>query len=253
MNGYAYAQVRLQARHGDRADETVWRRLQGTGDVANYLLVAEQTVLKPWLAGLHPGSSSHEIESTLRQMFRRHTDEVAHWVPAQWSVAVRWVRRLMDLPILNHLLAGEPVPSWLLEDPDLRQFAIEDADLRNAAFLESDCAPLVKTWRPEMPVLHAWIAHWRTLWPDSRSAKPGLERLSGLLSRQTDALCHEPAVAMDVLRAAWTQELVMVFRSYSGQPAASFAHLALTAIDMERLRGDLVRRKLFPEQKAAAS
>jgi hypothetical protein len=41
-----------------------------------------------------------------------------------------------------------------------------------------------------------------------------------------------------------------VFRRFSFQPAAAFAHLALVALDLEQLRGDLLSRKLFAERVA---
>jgi hypothetical protein len=41
------------------------------------------------------------------------------------------------------------------------------------------------------------------------------------------------------------------FRRYSFQPAAACAHLALIALDLEKLRGDLVRRVLFSEAPGA--
>ncbi|MEA2078575.1 MAG: hypothetical protein U9P00_01725, partial [Pseudomonadota bacterium] len=59
---FAYAQARLQARHGQRADEKVWRHLHSTGDLSNYLQMARQTVLRPWVIGIDGSQSSHDIE-----------------------------------------------------------------------------------------------------------------------------------------------------------------------------------------------
>jgi hypothetical protein len=47
--------------------------------------------------------------------------------------------------------------------------------------------------------------------------------------------------------------LAFVFRRYSFQPAAAFAHLALVALDLQILRGALVRRALVPEQVRASA
>jgi hypothetical protein len=40
-------------------------------------------------------------------------------------------------------------------------------------------------------------------------------------------------------------QLVSAFRRYSFQPAAVFSSLALTALELARLRGDLLVRQLF--------
>ena len=36
-----------------------------------------------------------------------------------------------------------------------------------------------------------------------------------------------------------------MFRKYNFQPMTSFVHLALVALDIERLRGDIMQRSLF--------
>ena len=43
---FRYVQARLQSRHGDRADDLVWRRLQSSGDLTNYLQATQQTTLR---------------------------------------------------------------------------------------------------------------------------------------------------------------------------------------------------------------
>jgi hypothetical protein len=47
-------------------------------------------------------------------------------------------------------------------------------------------------------------------------------------------------------RRALQPKLVMLMRHAVTTPAAVFAFLALTLIDAERLRGELVRRAAFP-------
>jgi hypothetical protein len=55
------------------------------------------------------------------------------------------------------------------------------------------------------------------------------------------------------LRDALRTRLAFMFRRYSFQPAAAFAHLALVALDLQILRGALVRRALVPEQVRASA
>jgi len=43
--------------------------------------------------------------------------------------------------------------------------------------------------------------------------------------------------------------LTRMFRERGGTPSAAFCHLALVAIDIERLRGGLVRRRLFDSER----
>ena len=42
-------------------------------------------------------------------------------------------------------------------------------------------------------------------------------------------------------------------RRAAAEPAAAFVHLALCALDLERLRGELLRRALFPQISLAVA
>jgi hypothetical protein len=250
---FAYLQTRLQARHAARNDAAAWRRLQSAVDFANYLQLAQQTALRPWVMSLHAAQDCGEIEQTLRRLFRTHIEEVAAWVPATWRPAIRWVRRFPDLPALRHLLAGDPAPSWLREDPELRAFASEHIAIRLDAMRQSDCGVLVPAWEAGTPLWGAWLEHWQKLWPDAARELRGMDELLRLLRRQMLALQQETRGSrqeyLDILQA----RLVSAFRRYSFLPAAAFLHLALTSLDLARLRGDLLVRKLFrisPEQVA---
>ncbi len=242
---FAYVQTRLQARHGTRPDELVWRRLQGTGDFANYLQLAQHTTLRPWVISLHPSQDSHEIELALRRLFRQHVDEVARWVPAAWRPAVEWVRRLPDLPALGHLLAGEAVPAWMRNDPALRTFTSEHISIRLDAMRQSDCAVLVNASLAGSTLADAWRERWHDLWPKAPRPGRGLEELDRLYHRYLQALVGSAPGTLQVHNDWLQQRLVSAFRRYSFQPATAFIHLVLTALDFAQLRGDLLRRKLF--------
>jgi hypothetical protein len=47
--------------------------------------------------------------------------------------------------------------------------------------------------------------------------------------------------------------LTKIFRTRSCSPVALFAHLALVGIDLERLRGGLVRRRVFGAVRAESA
>jgi hypothetical protein len=245
---FSYAQARLQARHGARPGGTDWLRLEGAGDLANYLLIAQQSTMKPWILGLHAHSSSHEIELTLREQFRQHVGEVARWVPSDWKSAMQWVSRIVDLPVISHLLAGEMAPAWVSDDPVLQGFAIGELDLRRGVEGDPGLTALIDQWQPDVTIFDGWLMCWQLLWPKQSHHRTGLDYLSRLFKTQIEAQSSETAVDVAALRERLDHDLVTAFRRYRAQPAAAFAHIALTALDLERLRGGLVRRALFPEQ-----
>lgn len=244
---YAYVQARLQARHGQRPDSTLWRRLQSAGDLAGYIHIARKTKLRPWVLSLHATQGSHAIELSLRKQFRTYVDDISHWLPGPWGRTVRWVKRLPDLPALQLLLTSESVPVWILNDPDLRRFGSENPALRKQAMQNSDCACLLRAWNQGNPLDEGWFEHWQSRWPDNRRHKAGLESLTRLMQQHTHELRSQSGRSSAPRRETLARQLVVAFRRYSFQPAAVYAHLALTALDLERLRGDLARRALFAE------
>ena len=242
---FAYAQARLQARHGMRPDERVWRRLESVGDLGAYLQVARNTALRPWVVGLHAHHGAHDIELALRQQYRRTIDEVAHWMPAGWRRPVSWVRRLPDLPALQYLLTGASTPGWMRDDPELRTFASDTPAGRVQALQASDCAVLLKGWQRGEPLYASWLEHWRALWPETSRLVVGLEALARLLRRHLGALSLHSGAASVPLYEILLRELNIAFRRYSFQPAAAFAHLGLVALDVQKLRAQLLQRALF--------
>jgi hypothetical protein len=244
-SSFAYVQVRLQARHGARADEAVWRQLQGTSDFANYLQLARHTPLRPWVATLDPGLSSDGIESELRRLFRRHVDEVAAWVVPAWRPAVLWVRRLPDLPALQYLFGDAPIPAWIQEDPELHEIGCLSIKERLEVMQQSDCIPFLSAWQAGESLPDAWLAHWRTLWPKAARNDQGLASLGKALRRYLQVLQADRSGSVQSRCEALQVQLLSAFRRYSFQPAAVFSYLALTALQLARLRGELLVRQLF--------
>ena len=242
---FAYVQVRLQARHGARPDDAVWRHLQGTSDFANYLQLARHTPLRPWVSTLDPGQGSDDIEGELRRLFRRHVDEVAGWVPPVWRSSVLWVRRLPDLPALQYMLGGETLPAWLLNDPEFHDMGCLPADSRREIMEHSDCSVFLTAFQRGEPLPDAWLSHWRTLWPRTARKDQGLEALGQALHQYLQVLQADSCDSVEERCEALHVQLVSAFRRYSFKPAAVFSHLALTALELARLRGDLLVRQLF--------
>ena len=244
---FGYAQARLQARHGARADEQLWRHLASIGDFTSYLQAARRSTLRPWVLGIQVNESSHSIELHLRQQFRGYVDEVAEWLPVRWGDSVRWVKRLPDLPALQHLMNGESAPAWMLEDPGLRVFASETIALRLEAMRNSDVKPLLSAWQRGNALPDAWLEQWQGLWPTQAANDAGMTRLAHMMRRQLQIVRSAPTVPTDHQRSHIEHRLALAFRRYSLTPAAACAHLGLIALDLEKLRGELAYRRLFTE------
>jgi hypothetical protein len=103
------------------------------------------------------------------------------------------------------------------------------------------------------PTLLPSLGHpaWRRHWPDG-GGDPGLEALArlvaGHLAHFRIALPHEA----NALRRDFEARLLAFFRRRPVEPSAAFAWLALAALDLERLRGEIERRLAFPEARIAA-
>jgi hypothetical protein len=253
VGGFDYAQARLQARHGQRPDERLWRRLEGIGELSHYLQVARRSVLQRWVAGLQPGQSSHAIELSLRRQLRGYVDEVAGWLPEHWRAPLGWAKRLSDLAAIQHLLSEDAMPAWMSADPALAPFTAGTLAERRKAMHNSDCACLVQHWTPSVRMHLTWMQCWEQMWPHSPRLTAGLRRLGALQATQGAAALAGVTDVSGQQRAALQGEYERVFRYHTFQPAAAFAHLALVALDTQRLRGAILRRLLFDETGEAGS
>ena len=128
----AYVQARLQARHGRRPTDDRWRLLEATPDLAGYLQAARATSLRPWVVHLPAESGTHQIERSLRRDWKIYVAEISRWLPASWRPAAAWIDTLPELPFFLHLVRGEEVPRWMLEDPLLTEIAQADPEQRRA-------------------------------------------------------------------------------------------------------------------------
>ena len=246
---FAYAQTRLQARHGLRPGDAVWQRLASAGDFANYLAAARRTPLLPWIDGIQSAETSHALESHLRQQFRHYIDDVAHWLPIEWRASVQWIGQLPDLPALQFILQTETAPAWMYDDANLVQFTSDNVSALPETLLGSAHAYLGKAWQEGIPLYEAWYDQWQRLWPAKTGLRSGLIHI-GRLVRQH--LLNEQSTTLPANDHLTTlaMELNAAFRRYSFKPAAACAHLGLVALDLERLRGELVQRASFEENSA---
>lgn len=250
---YAYVQTRLQARHGMRPAEDEWRRLRSIGDLGNYLQVVQKSDLSNWAVGLSVNTSVHDIELILRQRFRAYIDDLSRWPADEWRTSIAWVKRLIDLPAINHILSGQPPANWMIDDPELKPFIHVNENLRDDAFLSSDCSVFLKAWKAHEPLVDAWYRQWLAHAPLKKQQQSDLDRLWRLFKKRLQTQCDNPEDSTELVRESMERELRGIFRSLAGKPEMIFAHLGLVALDLEKLRGDLVRRALFQVESGAAS
>jgi hypothetical protein len=249
-NQFAYVQARLQARHGQRPSEDRWRLLESSPDLASYLQGARSTALRPWVMHLPSESNAHQVERSVRGDWEAYVGEVSAWVPPPWRAGVDWFATLPYLPFFVHLVRGEPVPGWMRDDASLGHLATEDLDRRREALAASVMGGIAQGLTEGAAPMVAWLNGWAATWP---AVGAGVAR--SLLEVRTAFERHDEEIRLDPanspagprLRRPLLARLNTLFRRHSGQIAAVFAHIGLMSLDLERMRGGLVIRALFPE------
>jgi hypothetical protein len=230
-----YALARVQARHGARPVPSEWRRLESSHDLGQFLEAARSSLFGPWIATLDRNRDIHVIERTLRQSWRDYVRKVASWHPRRWQAWLNWIEWLPTLELIAQLGRKDSRPAWIQADPILG--AAPGAGSALELFAPAISGTVVVT--------ELWLSRWRALQPSvdgdttqllamvAKAVREYVQRL-GLEDADTAALNER-------LR----ERLRRVFRAAAGSPVASLCHLALMALDFERLRGDLLSRALF--------
>jgi hypothetical protein len=262
-----FAHARIWARHGERPDEALWRRIEAAREFGAVLEIARASALARWLEGV--GSADvHAIEIALRRHWRERVAEVAAWMPAAWRPAIEWCAVLVDLPALQHLArGGAPLP-WLSGDPVLGALVDADAVVPAAPPGRSSTAALaaapadrrerqalqvlLDAARPDPTRLLAlWRREWQRRLPRAAGRGALQARLLPLLAAHEAAFGAPPPLDGWALRRGLQQRLSMLLRRTLIEPTTAFVHLALCALDFERLRGELLRRAAFPHRSPA--
>lgn len=252
-----YAQARLQARYGERADERLWNQLHGARSFGALLETVRGSTLHRWVAAIGPDADVDEVELGLRAVFRAHVAEVARWLPDAWRGAVLWTVHLLDLPAIVQLARGETPPPWLARDPALQAYAEPDADARRAALRAGPLGAIVRALEREraetapgapaaVVARGTWVEAWRGRWPKPAGGDAAaLAGMARLVEAHLVALLDRPADEAWASRRALAARFGARFRRYALRPPAAFAYLAVVALDLERLRAELVGRAAF--------
>ncbi|MEJ2604535.1 MAG: hypothetical protein P8172_14835 [Gammaproteobacteria bacterium] len=215
--GFSYAQARIQARHGARPDGTDWSRLESCESTHAYLEAARSGIFADWAEGLSADQGIHELEKALSDCWRHYLARVTDWAPESWRPALAWCDGLTSLPATAHVVRGGETWAWLDD--------------------EAEGAPALEDWRA------AW--HERMPAMDGRS-ELGITALESAVDAWMDAnrdTASASASRAVQLREALEKRVTTVFRRHALEPAAVFAHLVLTALDLQRFRGGLLRRQ----------
>ena len=237
-----YAHARLCARYGSRPDELAWRRIEMIRDFGAMLDAARASPLGDWLTQIGPDANVHAVELALRAHMRERIAAIAAWMPSVWRAAIEWCGVLVDLPALQHLARGGAAPAWLRDDP-------LDAALRDGEPGRRGPGPasLLAAARVDPDRLASlWRAEWQRRVPVRGARSVLLTDLIRLLTEHA-ATFREPSLVDGwALRRALHARLSQLFRRATLDPAAAFIFLAISALDCERLRGEILRRVAFP-------
>lgn len=242
------AHARIAARWGDRPEEGLWRRIQITRPLAAVLDLARASALSGWIGSLDAATDLHRIDRQFRLHWRRRVDEVAGWMPACWQPALLWCASAADLPAWDRWAHGGPLPAWMTDDAPLARMTEPGA--------QPDTEPtrrFAKAVRREPAwLLRHWIASWRALLPRVAPARAIERILAPPLQQHLAAFTAPDAVDGWAMRRELEARLSLLWRRHPAEPVAAFIHLALVALEGERLRGELARRAAFPDRALAA-
>ena len=261
-----YAYARVAARIAQRPDERLWLQLRSARTVPALLEAVRASAAASTVSGIPLTGDAETIEHAFRQQLRTRIDEVASWSPVAWQPAVHYIRHLVDLPAIAHLLRDEAPPRWMAVDPVLSTYVHASRTERRASLLASPLAPIILAIEDELPAraateplaralrrvragppLHraitAWEREWRSRWPrvagDLASA---LDDVAQAARRHVLAFATLVPDDTAAARQSIAARLIALLHRAAAQPAALFAYLALFALDIERLRGEFVVR-----------
>ena len=240
-----YATTRVHARHALLLDESTWHRIESSRGAAHFLGALRTSTLAEWIAATDDASDSHRVERMLRGRWVSYVNAVAAWHPLCWQRWLQWLAWLPGLSLFAHLARGAAAPAWLMADPVYSPLAARPADERPAALAGSALAPLSPVLTQSVPVSIAWNAHWQRLLPHTdETTRQHLRTLQSALTRHAEAM-RQSTDSGAAARVELARSLAKLFRQAAGTVVATVCHLGLLALQLERLRGGLVRRMLF--------
>jgi hypothetical protein len=250
-----YAHARAGAKLAQRPDDRLWSQIRSARTVAALLEAMRASPAAATVSGIEARAGADDIERAFRQQLRHRITDVARWSPQEWRAAVLWTRHLVDLPAIVQLLGDEAPAQWMFTDPELAGIATASRSERRAIWSSGEMAPFVRAL-DALPAdaaptalhatLNAWRLQWRQRWPrcstDDRLLLEALERDVVTHLSRFGALPTDQTIEM---RATLATRALRTMRRHPAQPVALFAYLIVTAVDLERVRGEFAQRSIF--------
>ena len=247
MGGFAYAQVRLQARLGASTGTTDLQRLRATHDLPALLQVARSLPLARHVERLAPGMGVHDLERRLREEWYADVREVARWQPAPWRETIAWLRWLPLLPLLQKLARGGRAPPWARSDPVIGALIAVEPRERATAIASTPCAPFAAAFKE-----HGRQRRGRRGSGTGAHSGPMIrvqrvacrKSFHGSGTSTTRCAPRRRMARRETLLDQLSQQLVRAFRRHPLSPAAAVAYLGLDAIALMALRGAIAARAI---------
>ena len=232
-----YASARVHSRHGLRLDETAWRRIESSRYLGQYLEAARSSPLAVWVVNIDLTREPHTIERTLRREWRAYVRLLTSWHPREWQPWLMWWSWLPLLPLIARLARSAPIPPWMLADPVCGPIAVGSPEERAAALESTPLAPMA-------PAVRTAATAIGSLWREQ--AERLLPPVDPQTHEQLRLLVKLLAPGIDATPARSAPSLLRLFRAAGESVVASGCHMTLLLLELERLRGGLVLRSLFP-------
>ena len=238
-----YAHARLCARYGSRPDELAWRRIEMIRDFGAMLDAARASPLGDWLTR----------DRTGRECARRRTRDASPYARTDCRDrgvdAVRLARCHRVVRRAGRSAGAATSRTWrrraglVARRPARRGAARRRArSPRGGSGLPVGRAP---GWIPTAS-LRCGARSGSGACRSAAHASPLLADFIRLLTEHA-ATFREPSLVDGwALRRALHARLSQLFRRATLDPAAAFIFLAISALDCERLRGEILRRVAFP-------
>lgn len=222
-----------------------WQRLSAVRDANAFLAAVLRKPLHASLSALSANLGLHEVEGLLRTVYRRMVNEVADWMPTEWRPAVKCVTVLADLPAIQFLIKGGDAYAWMRDDTSLREYLPNPALQSDHAYASMQFAKFLKRESSVDSLVDIWVRYWHTLWPPMADAI--LKQLLGLeaIVMQGKQRLAEIKIQISQPEIDTTErEFIRIFRQQLQTPAAAFAYLGLSWLELARIRAGLLERRL---------
>jgi hypothetical protein len=241
-----FALARAHARLSRRPAPAAWLGIERSRETGPVLELVRGTTLAPLAGPLAGAPDLHALDRVSRQAWRDLLADAARWMSAEWESAIAWCGILPFVPALAHLAGGGEVPAWLAQEPELASLAKAAPEDRRAALTAGALAPFARAWPDRSRLAAAWRDEWLRRVPHGELDETPLAELARLVAEHFARIADPSAPDSKRREEAFEAVLVRRLRRHPLEPAAVFAWLALGALDIGRLRGEMARRIALP-------